>query len=49
MMCNAMMEKSKQKPSYREGTPRIESVSTKLRLLKFTPELFLEHFVLMEG
>jgi hypothetical protein len=37
-----MMEKSKQKPSYREGTPQIESVSTKFRLLKFTPEQFLE-------
>ncbi|AZS16705.1 hypothetical protein EI981_21055 [Paenibacillus lutimineralis] len=44
-----MMEKSKQKPSYREGTPQIESVSTKFRLLKFTPEQFLEPPVPTEG
>jgi len=37
-----MMEKSKQKPSYREETPQIESVSTKFRLLKFALEQFLE-------
>ncbi|MGG6312492.1 hypothetical protein [Paenibacillus macerans] len=36
------MEKSKQKPPYREGTPQIESVSREPVLPKFAPEQFLE-------
>ncbi|WP_198524790.1 hypothetical protein [Paenibacillus phocaensis] len=36
------MEKSKQEPAYREGTPKIESVARETVLPKFAPEQFLE-------